>query len=129
MGTQLISQESISWQKLAPFLDGPIRVRLSPGAKKSIRESNKFTVLEGRILEVSKQIDDIFTEGMLSRDLLDKDPSASFSKYFIAEFEDTMFLLDEAVTIAIMSAPEHQDLLFSAVNKFKDYLFKANGGN
>ena len=42
MGTQLISQESISWQKLAPFLDGPIRVRLSPGAKKSIRESNKI---------------------------------------------------------------------------------------
>jgi len=41
MGTHLISQESISWQKLAPFLDGPVRVRLSPGAKKSIRESNK----------------------------------------------------------------------------------------
>ena len=41
MGTQLISQELISWQKLAPFLDGSVRVRLSPGAKKSIRESNK----------------------------------------------------------------------------------------
>ena len=42
MGTQLISQESISWKKLAQFLDGPVRVRLSPGAKKSIRESNKL---------------------------------------------------------------------------------------
>ena len=41
MGTVLISNKSIQWGQLAPMLDGPARIRLSPEAKQSIRKSHK----------------------------------------------------------------------------------------
>ncbi|MBT3478471.1 MAG: histidine ammonia-lyase [Candidatus Marinimicrobia bacterium] len=41
MGRLRISQHSIHWQDLAPLLDGPTRVSLSPEAKKAIRDSHK----------------------------------------------------------------------------------------
>jgi len=42
MGTVLISNKSIQWGQLAPILDGPARIRLSPEAKQSIRKSHKI---------------------------------------------------------------------------------------
>jgi len=42
MGTVLISNKSLQWGQLAPMLDGPARIRLSPEAKKSIRKSHKI---------------------------------------------------------------------------------------
>ncbi|MDP6340146.1 MAG: histidine ammonia-lyase [Candidatus Marinimicrobia bacterium] len=41
MGGLLISQGSISWRDLAPLLDGPARISLSPEAKKAIGDSHK----------------------------------------------------------------------------------------
>ena len=41
MGTVLISNKSIQWGQLSSLLDGPVRVRLSPDAKQSIRKSHK----------------------------------------------------------------------------------------
>ena len=42
MGTVLISNKSLQWGQLAPMLDGPARIRLSPEAKQSIRKSHKI---------------------------------------------------------------------------------------
>ncbi|MEA1882759.1 MAG: histidine ammonia-lyase [Candidatus Marinimicrobia bacterium] len=42
MGRLLISQDSHSWRKLAPLLNGHARVSLDPKAKKTIRDSHKI---------------------------------------------------------------------------------------
>ena len=45
MGTVLISNKSIQWGQLAPILDGPARIRLSPEAKQSINKSHTLSLI------------------------------------------------------------------------------------
>ena len=53
MGRLTISTDSINWRDLAPLLDRPARISLSPEAKKSIRESHKVL---NQILKSDSQI-------------------------------------------------------------------------
>jgi len=41
MGRLLISKHSMGWRDLAPLLEGPIRISLSPEAKTVIHNSHK----------------------------------------------------------------------------------------